>query len=140
MNNKVLLVIVFLLSICLFLMFPNQEKKQEKTNTNIKEEKRAIFISYIELQKYLKGKDEKTAKENIDKMINSLDEYKFNFILLQVRSFSDAIYESDYYPWSKTISSSEGVAYSFDVFDYFIIMLSYGFLRFKDDWILKDRV
>lgn len=120
MNNKVLLVIVFLLSICLFLMFPNKEKKQEKTNINIQEEKRAIFISYIELQKYLKGKDEKTAKENIDKIINSLDEYQFNFILLQVRSFSDAIYESDYYPWSKTISSSEGVAYSFDVLDYFI--------------------
>lgn len=120
MNNKVLLVIVFLLAICLFLMFPNQEKKQEKTNTNIQEEKRAIFISYIELQKYLKGKDKKTAKENIDKIINSLDEYNFNLILLQVRSFSDAIYESGYYPWSKTISSSEGVAYSFDVLDYFI--------------------
>ena len=121
MKNKILLIIVFILLGCL-LLIPKEEEvqknlKEEKTYQN---EKRAIFISYIELQKYLKDKEEQIAKENIVKIINSLDEYKFNFILLQVRTFSDAIYESDYYPWSKTISSSEGIAYSFDVLDYFI--------------------
>lgn len=118
MKNKILLIIVLIL--LGYLIIPVNEKVQKKENITNQTEKRAIFISYIELQKYLKNKDEKTAKENIDKMINSLDEYKFNFILLQVRSFSDAIYKSNYYPWSKTISSNEGVAYSFDVLDYFI--------------------
>lgn len=118
MKNKILLIIVLIL--LGYLIIPVNEKVQKKENITNQTEKRAIFISYIELQKYLKNKDEETAKENIDKMINSLDEYKFNFILLQVRSFSDAIYKSNYYPWSKTISSSEGVAYSFDVLDYFI--------------------
>ena len=122
MKNKILLIIVLVL-LGYFILIPVNDKvqKEEKRKEIInKEEKRAIFISYIELQKYLKDKDEKTAKENIDNMINSLDEYKFNFILLQVRTFSDAIYKSNYYPWSKTISSSEGVAYSFDVLEYFI--------------------
>ena len=90
--------------------------------TSKKEEKRAVFISYMELQKYLKGKDIKTAKANINKMISALKSNKFNMIILQVRSFSDAIYESQYFPWSMVISESEGEAYHFDVLAYFIEM------------------
>ncbi len=113
---KYLIIVILVLIICLNLIPVKENKVAEKS---IKE-KRAIFISYIELQKYLKEKSETDAKKNIDMMINTLDEFNFNFILLQVRSFSDAIYPSNYYPWSKTISYKEGVAYSFDVLDYFI--------------------
>lgn len=121
MKNKILIMLVLVLFGCLvFMPTTKKESTKEIEQKAYQNEKRAIFISYIELQKYLKGKDEIIAKENIDKMINSLEDYKFNLILLQVRTFSDAIYESSYYPWSKTISSSEGVAYSFDVLDYFI--------------------
>ena len=118
MKNKILLIIVLIL--LGYLIFISKEKDIKKKEETSVVEKRAIFISYIELQKYLKDKDEKTAKENINKIINNLRKLKFNFILLQVRSFSDAIYESSYYPWSKTISSTEGDTYSFDVLDYFI--------------------
>ena len=118
MKTKILVLFVFLLVAYLFFIpVKNYERKASK-----KEEKRAVFISYMELQKYLKGKDEKTAKANINKMISALKSNKFNMIILQVRSFSDAIYESQYFPWSMVISESEGEAYHFDVLAYFIKM------------------
>lgn len=118
MKTKILVLFVFLLVAYLFFIpVKNYERKASK-----KEEKRAVFISYMELQKYLKGKDEKTAKANINKMISALKSNKFNMIILQVRSFSDAIYESQYFPWSMVISESEGEAYHFDVLAYFIEM------------------
>ena len=118
METKILVLFVFLLVAYLFFIpVKDYEGKASK-----KEEKRAVFISYMELQKYLKGKDEKTAKANINKMISALKSNKFNMIILQVRSFSDAIYESQYFPWSMVISESEGEAYHFDVLAYFIEM------------------
>ena len=118
MKTKILVLFVFLLVAYLFFIpVKNYERKAEE-----KEEKRAVFISYMELQKYLKGKDIKTAKANINKMISALKSNKFNMIILQVRSFSDAIYESQYFPWSMVISESEGEAYHFDVLAYFIKM------------------
>lgn len=118
MKTKILVLFVFLLVAYLFFIpVKNYERKASK-----KEEKRAVFISYMELQKYLKGKDIKTAKANINKMISALKSNKFNMIILQVRSFSDAIYESQYFPWSMVISENEGEAYHFDVLAYFIEM------------------
>ena len=55
------------------------------------DEKRFIFISYIEIAKYLKGKDETALKNTIDDMISQCSEFGFTDIILQVRSFSDAI-------------------------------------------------
>lgn len=116
MKTKILVLFVFLLVAYLFFIpVKDYERKALK-----KEEKRGVFISYMELQKYLKGKDIKTAKANINKMISALKSNKFNMIILQVRSFSDAIYESQYFPWSMVISESEGEAYHFDVLAYFI--------------------
>ena len=118
MKTKILVLLVFLLVAYLFFIpVKDYERKASK-----KEEKRAVFISYMELQKYLKGKDIKTAKANINKMISALKSNKFNMIILQVRSFSDAIYESQYFPWSMVISENEGEAYHFDVLAYFIEM------------------
>ena len=83
-------------------------------------EKRSVFISYIELGQYLKNKDEKSSKENIDLMINNVKSLGFNEIIVQVRSFCDAIYPSKIYPWSSVITGNESVSYSYDVLDYFI--------------------
>lgn len=115
MNNKILILFIILLLIYLISI---QNKEKEERNTL--KEKRVIFISYIELSEYLKNKSEQEAKKNIDQMINNTKKFKFNLIVLQVRSFSDAIYESNYFPWSKVICEEEGIKYSFDVLDYFI--------------------
>ena len=83
------------------------------------EETRAIFVSYIELNKYIKGNDYEISKRNIRKIIKNIKSLKCNTIILQVRSASDAIYKSNIYPLSLNIVNTEYDDY-YDVLDYFI--------------------
>ncbi len=113
--KKYLLVIIILFLILVLIPKnnPNRVKKE-------KLEKKAIFLSYIELQKYIKGKTVKESQKNIDEIIDNLSDFKFNMLILQVRSFSDAIYNSKIFPWSRVISKSEGESIGYDVLEYFI--------------------
>ena len=83
-------------------------------------EKRSIFISYIEIGKYFQGKSKIDAYNNVLTIINNIKELGFNEIILQVRSFSDAIYKSDIFPWSRYVSNVEGVDPGFDLLEMFI--------------------
>lgn len=120
--KKYLVIIIIFFSI--FFIYNNTNKKEikkENIDKNKKiEEKQAIFISYIELQKYIGNKDSKTSMDNIDKIINNLDDSNFNMIILQVRSFADAIYKSKYYPYSKGILNNKGSIPDYDILKYFI--------------------
>lgn len=113
MKKYLIIILIFILG--LFLLFGKKSKEVEKM-----EEKRFIFISYIELAKYLKDKEETVMKNTIDDMIKQCKDFGFTDIILQVRSFSDAIYYSDIFPSSITIVAKEGDKLPFDVLDYFI--------------------
>ncbi len=117
MGKRILLVVMLFL-VLLLQLEPKKEIKKEKNENQI-EEKRAIYVSYIELQKYIKGKTVEDAKKNIDNMIDNIADFHFNMILLQVRSFSDAIYESKYFPWCNCVTDSN-TSPGFDILDYFI--------------------
>lgn len=106
--KKILLIIVVLIILLISI-----------SDSDVKEEKRGIFVSYIELSNYIKSNSVSESKKNIDLMINNIKNMRFNMIILQVRSFSDAIYKSEIFPWSSCISSEEGIE-SFDVLDYFL--------------------
>lgn len=93
--------------------------KLDRTSIQKEEETRAIFVSYIELNKYIKGNDYEISKRNIRKIIKNIKKLKCNTIILQVRSASDAIYKSNIYPMSLNIVNTEYDDY-YDVLDYFI--------------------
>ncbi len=116
MKTKFLIIIFFLCSI--FLIFTSFDEK-EVVLENTKE-KRGVFISYIELSKYLKGKSEEDGIGEIRRMVSNIEELGFTMILLQVRSFSDAIYPSDIFPWSATVSREEGISPGYDILKSFI--------------------
>ncbi|MBR4693409.1 MAG: family 10 glycosylhydrolase [Bacilli bacterium] len=103
------IIIVFFIFIFLLILLPEKE---------IEEETRGVFISYIEISKYLKDKNEIESKNNINKMINNIKELNLNTIILQVRPAMDAIYQSKIFPISKYLSDNN--YYSYDVLDYFI--------------------
>ena len=103
--KKILLIILLLL-----ILFKNSSTYSSK------EEIRAIFISYIELQEYMSSKSEDKIKSNIDLIINNIKKIKTNTIILQVRSETDAIYKSSIFPTSRHINQE----LSFDLLDYFI--------------------
>lgn len=108
--------------IILILIVSGPELPRERISKDEEQfgEKRGIFISYIELSKYLKNKSAVEGKENIDLIIKNIKELGFNEVIVQVRSFSDAIYPSKIFPWSSVVSSAEGVEGSFDILKYFI--------------------
>ena len=110
--KKILVIII--LSIVLI-----SNTKLDRTSIQKEEETRAIFVSYIELNKYIKGNDYEISKRNIRKIIKNIKKLKCNTIILQVRSASDAIYKSNIYPMSLNIVNTEYDDY-YDVLDYFI--------------------
>lgn len=113
--KRLSLAILLILSIAFILIISGPVVEEEKDI-----ETRSIFISYIELSKYLKGKSVDESKKNIDLMIKNVKELGFNEVIVQVRSFADAIYSSDIYPWSSVVSSEEGVSPGYDVLNYLI--------------------
>ena len=119
--------VAFILFIIVILFFISEDISNKKDN-----EERSIFISYIELSKYISD-DISLSKKNIDTMINNIEELGFNSVILQVRSFGDAIYPSKIYSNSLYISDS------FDVLDYFSdICNSKGFSLYA--WINPYRI
>ena len=105
--------------IILLLFIAYSRSGSKEVMAQKKDEKRGVFFSYIELENYIKNDDIAIMKKNIDKAIDNISKMNLNMIVLQVRSASDAIYESTIFPWSVSIGSEEGVK-SFDVLDYFL--------------------
>lgn len=112
----VFLVIIFLVVTLLCISNKNDDVRSNK----IIKEKRGVFVSYIEIGRYLKGKDVDSSKKEIDKIISNINNMGFNMIILQIRSFADAIYYSDIFPWSYLASGQEGVDPGYDILEYFI--------------------
>ena len=113
-----LLLIIFLLVI-IYIFVPKDTLKEENSSKEILE-KRAVFISYIELGNNLRGKSASDMKNTIDNMLDTAKDFGFNMIILQVRSFSDAIYKSSIFPSSRSVVNTEGDELPFDILKYFI--------------------
>lgn len=114
---------IFLFSFILLvvLSFFKLEKNQVVDNrVEVDDEVRAIYISYIELQKYLGGKDENSVKQTIDTMIENIKNDKFNWIILHVRAFSDSLYPSNIFPTHYLVYQNEEEDIPFDILAYFI--------------------
>ena len=104
------------LTYCILDRNDNEENIESIKNN---EEIRAVFISYIDYA-ILKGKDENKQKNIINDMIDNIKKFNFNTIILQVRPFCDAIYESSIFETSKTVVGKEGDKLNFDILEYFI--------------------
>ena len=105
-----------------FFVIANKQVKVEKKIETVKkkeqEEMRALFVSYMELNTYIQDKTEEKSKENIENIIKNTKKKRMNTIILQVRSFDDAIYKSKDFKVSKSIILQDNTHY--DVLDYFI--------------------
>lgn len=83
------------------------------------EEIKAVFLSYIEINDYIKNTNQEISKSNIRKIINNIKSMNLNTIILQVRAASDAIYDSKVFPKSLYLVNNEQASY-YDVLAYFI--------------------
>jgi len=104
---------IIIILLIMLILFANIKETSGK-----KEELKGVFISYIELNNYLKEKSDEEIKNNIKQMIKNTEKLKLNTIFLQVRSQADAIYNSKIYPFSFYTNEEEKMP--FDILEYFI--------------------
>ena len=78
------------------------------------DEKRAIWISYLDFGSLLQGKSRAEFKNNISGAFSKISALGLNTVIVQVRPFGDALYPSKLFPWSKVASGDEGVSPGFD--------------------------
>lgn len=110
---------IYIIAVIVITAFCMSKLYNMKTKSN-PVESRGIFISYIECLNHLKNKSEIETKSEINNIIDNVKKYYFNRIYLQVRPFSDSIYNSEIFPSSYTIVSNQGDKPSIDVLAYFI--------------------
>lgn len=92
----------------------NHESATEATTENPTAtrngELKAMWISYLEFEAYLNTYT--PNKTNFTKFITHLYDQcaanNMNAVIVHVRPFGDAIYDSSYFPWSKYISGKQG--------------------------------
>lgn len=119
MKREYYLILIIFLLVVIYIFIPKDTLKKED-KSKIEEEKRAVFISYIELGNNLRGKSSEEMKCTINDMLDNAKNFGFNMIILQVRIFSDAIYKSSIYPSSRSVVNTEGDDLPFDILDYFV--------------------
>ena len=113
--KKKLIIVFFIIIFFLvdaMIVSPSDEIKEQEI--------RFVYISYLEYLNNFKGNSVTINKSKIDKMIDEINFYRFNTIILHVSPFSDAIYNSKIFPYSYTLTGVEGKNPGFDYLEYFI--------------------
>ncbi len=76
------------------------EKKEKEEASEI----RGIFLSYLDYSADFKNKDENALRSAIETKIKAIKDMNLNTVFFQVRTFADAIYPSELFPASKTVT------------------------------------
>lgn len=77
-------------------------------------EMRAVWISFLEYQKILKGKTEGEFKNAVCGYFDNCAEFGLNTVIVQARSHGDAYYKSGYFPASVNFTVSRQNSVPFD--------------------------
>ncbi len=94
----------------------SEEPEQESASPTISGEVRAIWISYLDLAPMIKGKSKSQFQSNIGAAFDDCADLGLNTVIVQVRPFADALYDSAYFPWSYLVNSGniEGKSPGYD--------------------------
>lgn len=80
-----------------------------KQNTQDDEEMRGVWVSYMELtMENEKDKSEDRFTEKFEEIAENCKKFGYNTLVVQVRPFCDALYKSDYFPWSHILTGEQG--------------------------------
>lgn len=86
-----------------------------------KDDYKAVWFAYYDYSSYLKKYSKKNNESNFRKYFKSVvskcKDKKFNTIIVHVRAFGDAMYDSDYFPTSSYIAGKQGKNLSYDPLD-----------------------
>ncbi len=126
---KVLIVICLLCFIIFFLSPP--------TPTSLTSfSKRAVWVSYIEMEE-LSYSSLASFKKSYNQILKQVKQYEINTVIVHVRAFSDALYNSNVYPFSSYMSGHKSL--SFDPLEEMVKLTHEEGLKFEA-WINPYRI
>ena len=67
--------------------------------------KKACWISYYDIEESLQDKSEAAFRKKVSAMYDNVIKYGMNTVIVHVRAMGDALYPSNYYPWSTYITT-----------------------------------
>ena len=86
-----------------------------KHNSQDNEEMRGVWISYMELSmENEENKSEQRFTEKFEDIAENCKLLGYNTLVVQVRPFCDALYKSDYFPWSHILTGEQGKNPNYD--------------------------
>lgn len=101
------------------------------------DELRGVWISYLDWEKM--PTNELAYEREVDKILQRCVDLKMNAVFVHVRPDADAMYPSDYYPWSRFLTGSQGEDPGYDPLAYFVKAAHSRNLQFHA-WINPYRV
>ncbi len=130
-KNKIFLIFFasFLAVTALIVLLLKTSTKQNKEDTlcfaqksdnKSKKEMRAVWVSFMDLSMKNTDYSENAFKEKFDKIVMDCKRFKMNTLIVHVRPFSDALYNSEYFPWSHIVSKKQGENPGYDPLEYMI--------------------
>lgn len=101
------------------------------------DELRGVWISYLDWEQMPSDKEE--FKAAVDQILERCVELKMNAVFVHVRPDCDAMYPSEYFPWSRFLTGTQGQNPGYDPLGYFVRAAHSRGLQFHA-WINPYRV
>lgn len=77
-----------------------------------------LWVPYMSLS--IENRNQEAFKENFIKIADSAAEKGINALFVHVRPFCDALYRSEYYPWSHILTGEQGRSPGFDPLEFML--------------------
>lgn len=85
---------------------------------DVDDEMRGVWVTYMELDmQNEKDKSKKSFEEKFNKIADKCKDSGFNTLIVQVRPFCDALYKSEYFPWSHILTGTQGKNPGYDALE-----------------------
>lgn len=92
----------------------------KENNSGKEDEMRAVWVPYMSLDMRSEDGSTATFQEKFDAIVEGAKEYGMNTLIVHVRPFGDALYESDYFPWSHILTGQQGIHPGYDPLEYMV--------------------
>lgn len=111
----------------------------KKTNNTENYIMKGVWVTYMELDMSDTDRSYTSFKKKFDSIVSNTKEAGFNTLIVQVRPFSDALYNSSVYPQSHILSGEQGKNPNYDALKYMCKVTHQNGMRIEA-WVNPYRV
>lgn len=102
---------------------PQSSQEPENSSVSVvpQNEMRAVWVPYMSLAMNADADQSQAAfQKKFDAIVANAKEKGMNTLIVHVRPFGDALYESAYFPWSHILTGVQGVHPGYDPLEYMV--------------------